>query len=83
MIDEEQDVHDIKKMEEQIEETVAVIAQCKPRIEGAIDALENAMATYEEQPNAEMFAALKETPEWEAANVQITEAKAFIEHLDV
>ena len=83
MIDEEKDVHDIKKKEEEIAETEVVIVQCIPRIEAAIDALENAMATYEEQPSAEMLAALKETPEWEAANVQITEAKAFCDAIEV
>jgi hypothetical protein len=83
MIDEEKDVHDIKKMEECIEETDVVIAQCKPRIEASIDALENSMATYEEQASAEMLANLKETPEWEAANVQIAEAKAFVDTLEV
>merc|ERR1712166_724981 len=82
-IDEEKDVHDVKKCEEQIEETVLVIAQCKPRIETAIDALENSMATYEEQSSAEMLALLKETPEWEAANVQIAEANAFVDTIEV
>ena len=82
MVDEEKDVHDIKKVEEQIEETVLVIAQCQPRIEGAVDALENAMATYEEKSSAEMLELLKQAPEWEAANVQIAEAKAFIEAIE-
>jgi|TARA_B110001450_G_C17344152_1_gene368734 hypothetical protein len=83
MIDEEKDVHDIKKKEEEIAETDVVILQCIPRIEAAIDALENAMATYEEQPSAEMLENLKATPEWEAANVQITEAKAFLDTVEV
>ena len=48
MIDEEKDVHDIKQKENGIIETDAVIAQCKPRIESAQEALENQMATYEE-----------------------------------
>ena len=69
MIDEEKDVHDIKQKENGIIETDAVIAQCRPRIETAMEALENAMATYEESPNKEIFEALKEAPEWEAANV--------------
>ena len=69
MIDEEKDVHDIKQKENGIIETDAVIAQCKPRIETAQEVLENLMATYEEDQNKEGFELLKETPEWEAANV--------------
>ena len=37
------------------------------------------MATYEENSSAEMLELLKAVPEWEAANVQIAEAKAFVE----
>merc|ERR1712070_880733 len=63
MMDEGKDEHDCNKMKEQITETSETLVQCKPRIENAIDDLENCMATYEEG-NQDQFAALKETPEW-------------------
>lgn len=63
-IEEGKDEHDVKKMQEQIDETVEVISQCKPRIESSIDDLENMMATHEETPG-ELTELLKQTEEWQ------------------
>jgi len=57
-------------MQEQIAETSETLATCKPRIEAAIDDLENCMATYADaggdgdEAVAAALAALKETQEW-------------------
>ena len=50
----------------------------KPRIEGAIQDLENCIATFEAKPG-ESLELLKETEEWQLAQTQITEANVFIE----
>lgn len=50
MKDEGKDEYDIKKMQEQIQETFETLVTCKPRIEASIDDLENVIATYEEKP---------------------------------
>ena len=82
MKDEGKDEHDIKKMQEQIMETTETLATCKPRIDGAIDDLDNLIATYEEKPG-ELLDLLKATPEWEQAHSQIAEAKAFVEAIEI
>ena len=57
-------------MREQIAETSETLATCKPRIEAAIDDLENCMATYADaggegdEDAVAALAALKETAEW-------------------
>ena len=55
---------------------------CKPRIESAIDDLENVMATFEEG-DADQFALLKETDEWKQAEALVPEAKAFVEAIEL
>ena len=64
MIEEGKDEYDIKKMQEQVTETSETLATCKPRIEAAMDDLQNCLATFEEQPDGEAKTALKEAPEW-------------------
>ena len=66
MKDEGKDEHDIKNMLNQILETQQTLVTCVPRIETAIEDLENCMAGFEEG-DAEKFALLKETEEWKAA----------------
>ena len=56
--------------------------QCKPRIENAIDDLEQVIATYEEKPG-EMFDILKETEEWQQAEAILAEAKAFVDAIEI
>ena len=73
MKEEGKDEYDLKKMMEQIQETTDTLVQCKPRIEAAMDELENIMATYEDKPG-EMLDLLKETPEWQQALSAIAEA---------
>ena len=82
-ITEGKDEHDIKKMQEQVTETAETLATCKPRIEAAIDDLENVLATFEEQPDAEAKTLLKESPEWQQAEAAIAEAKAFVEAIEL
>ena len=53
MIEEGKDEYDIKKMQEQVTETSETLATCKPRIQNAIDDLENLKATYDELPDGE------------------------------
>ena len=69
-------------MQECITETSETLVTCKPRIEQAIDDLENIMATYQEE-DAERFDLLKETEEWKAAEVMVVEAKAFAEAIEI
>ena len=52
--------------------------QCKPRIESAMDDLEQVMATYEDK-EGEMLDILKQTTEWQQADSIIAEAKAFVD----
>jgi len=61
-----------------ITETSETLAQCKPRIETAIDDLKNVMSGFEEG-DAEQFALLKEAEEWKQAEELRTEAYAFID----
>eukprot|EP00355_Strombidium_rassoulzadegani_P008252 CAMPEP_0168615386 /NCGR_PEP_ID=MMETSP0449_2-20121227/4478_1 /TAXON_ID=1082188 /ORGANISM="Strombidium rassoulzadegani, Strain ras09" /LENGTH=68 /DNA_ID=CAMNT_0008656125 /DNA_START=158 /DNA_END=364 /DNA_ORIENTATION=+ len=65
MQEEGKEEHDIKKMQEQVAETSETLATCKPRIEAALDDLENLVATYAEE-EGEQLEALKETEEWGA-----------------
>mmetsp|Transcript_16400 Transcript_16400/g.25343 ORF Transcript_16400/g.25343 Transcript_16400/m.25343 type:complete len:123 (-) Transcript_16400:45-413(-) len=76
------DEHDIRKMQEQVQETSETLATCKPRIENAIDDLESCIATFTEQ-GGESLAPLKETEEWQQAEAVITEAKAFVEAIEI
>ena len=80
MQEEGKDEYDIKKMQEGVTETSETLARCKPRIEAAIDDLENLIATFEEE---EDNAALKETEEWTQAEAVIAEAKAFVENIAI
>ena len=82
MKDEGKDEYDIKKMQEQVQETTETLLQCKPRIENAIDDLENLIATYEED-QGEMLNILKETTEWQQAEATIAEAKAFVDTIEL
>ena len=82
MIEEGKDKHDIKKMQEQIDETVEVIATCKPRIESAIDDVEQLIATHDETPG-ELTELLKQTEEWQQALAQVAEGKAFVEAMEI
>ena len=82
MIEEGKDEHDVKQCQECITETSETLATCKPRIEGAKDDLENAIATYEEG-DADAFALLKESDEWAQAQAVAAEATAFIENLEI
>ena len=81
-MEEGKDEHDCNKMKEGINETNVVLTQCKPKIENAIDDLENCMATYEEG-DKEMFAALQECDEWNQATALIAEAKAFVDAIEI
>lgn len=83
MIEEGKDEYDIKKMQEQVAETSQTLATCKPRIQNALDDLENLKATYDELPDGETKQALMEVPEWAASETAIAEAKAFLEGLDI
>ena len=76
------DAHDLNKMMEHVQETSDTLVTCKPRIENAIDELENVMATYEEKPG-EMFDILKTTEEWQQAEAIIAEGKAFVEAIEI
>ena len=82
-ITEGKDEHDIKKMQEQVTETLETLATCKPRIEAAIDDLENVLATFEELPDGEPKTLLKEAPEWSQAEAAIAEAKAFVDAIEL
>ena len=64
MQEEGKDEYDIKKMQEQIAETSETLATCKPRIESAVDDLEQVVATYNELPDGEAKTLLLETEEW-------------------
>ena len=79
MISDGKDEYDIKKMQEQITETSETLATCYPRIQNALDDLENVKATYDELPAGDAKSALLATPEWTAAETQIAEAQAFLE----
>ena len=82
-IDEGKDEHDIKQMQEAVKETSETVITCKPRIETALDDLENTLATFEEGPDGDAKTLLKETPEWQQAEALIAEAKAFIESIEL
>ena len=82
-ITEGKDEYDIKKMQEQVTETAETLATCKPRIEAAIDDLENVLATFEELPDGEPKTLLKEAPEWSQAEAAIAEAKAFVDAIEL
>lgn len=82
-INEGKDEYDIKKMQEQVTETAETLATCKPRIEAAIDDLENVLATFEELPDGEPKTLLKEAPEWSQAEAAIAEAKAFVDAIEL
>ena len=77
------DEYDVKKMQEQVSETSETLATCKPRIQNALDDLENLRATYDELPDGEAKQALMETAEWTASETAIAEGKAFLESLDM
>ena len=76
------EAHDISKMMEHVQETSDTLVGCKPRIENAMDDLENVMATYEDKPG-EMFDLLKETEEWKQAEALCAEGKAFVETIEI
>ena len=80
--DESKDEYDVKKMMEQVQETTDTLVQCKPRIESAMDDLEQVIATQEEKPG-EMLDILKESTEWAQADSIIAEAKAFVDAIDI
>ena len=82
-ITEGKDEYDIKKLQEQVTETAETLATCKPRIEAAIDDLENVLATFEELPDGEPKTLLKEAPEWSQAEAAIAEAKAFVDAIEL
>ena len=82
-ITEGKDEYDIKKMQEQVTETAETLATCKPRIEAAIDDLENVLATFEELPDGEPKTLLKEATEWSQAEAAIAEAKAFVDAIEL
>ena len=82
MVEEGKDESDVKQQQQAINETVEVIAQCKPRIEAALDDMENVLATFDEQPG-EPLTLLKETEEWQQAEALIAEAKAFVESIEL
>ena len=82
-MDEGKDEHDIKQMQEAVKETAETVITCKPRIETALDDLENTLATFDEQPDGDAKTLLKETPEWQQAEALIAEAKAFIESIEL
>ena len=44
------DKHDINAVQNQIDETVLVLATCQPKIELAMEDIQNVMAGYEEGP---------------------------------
>ena len=60
MIQEGKEEHDIMAMQGQITETTETLATCKPRIQNAIDDLENTIATFNEQ-EGDSLTALKDT----------------------
>ena len=82
-ITEGKDSHDIKKMQECVTETTETLATCKPKIEAAIDDLENVLATFEELPDGEPKTLLREAPEWSQAEAAIAEAKAFVDAIEL
>merc|ERR1719446_552 len=65
MIDEGKDEHDVKQMQEAVKETSETVITCKPRIEAALDDLENTLATFDEQPDGDAKTLLKECPDWQ------------------
>ena len=77
------DEYDIKKMNEGLNETSEVLATCRPRIDNALEDLENLIGTYTDggQLGEEGLALLKATPEWSAAEAMIEEAKIFVDSL--
>ena len=83
MVEEGKDEHDIKQMQEAVKETSETVITCKPRIEAALDDLENTLATFDEQPDGDAKTLLKETQEWQQAEALIAEAKAFIEAIEL
>ena len=77
------DEHDIKQMQNAVTETSETLATCPPRVQTALDDLENLIATYNEQEDGPLKDALKQTEEWTAAEVQVAEAKGFLEALEL
>ena len=67
------DETDQKKMQDLIAETAQMIPNCKTRIQGALEDLENLMQDLDD--NAE----LKETEDWKTAEQLLAEVKAFAE----
>ena len=61
MQEEEKDEHDIKKMQECIQETSETLVTCKPRIEAAIDDLESTIALFDDAPDGPAKELLKAT----------------------
>ena len=82
MIEEGKEEHDIMAQQKCISETTETLATCKPRIQNAIDDLENTIATFNEQ-EGELITALKDTQEWSLGESTLAEGKAFIESLDL
>jgi hypothetical protein len=66
-----------------VTETTETLATCKPKIEAAIDDLENVLATFEELPDGEPKTLLREAPEWSQAEAAIAEAKAFVDAIEL
>ena len=81
--EEQKDEHDIKKMMEGVQETSETLALCKPRIETALDDLENLMATIEESIKEENQEALKQVPEWQQTESICKEAKTFVDQIEI
>ena len=70
-------------MQNAVKETSETVITCKPRIEAALDELENTLATFDEQPDGDAKTLLKEAPEWQQAEALIAESKAFIEAIEL
>ena len=82
---------DIAKYKGGLEETTAVFATCKPRIEEALSTLENLLGTYGEgqglgpttyAADSKQVLALKATPEWQDAEAQVADAKIVLDSID-
>ena len=82
---------EIKKYKQGVEETTGVYITCKPRIEDALSIVENLLGTYGEgqglgvgsvSADSAQVLALKATPEWQAAEEQVSEANIIIDSMD-
>ena len=82
---------ELKKYKQGVEETTGVFFTCKPRIEDALSIVENLLGTYGEgqglgagsvSSDSTQVLALKATPEWQAAEEQVSEAKLVLDSMD-